>query len=240
MKPDPVVLLHGSGGGPHSWAGIVDRLADTYELFTPTRRGYGDTPTGSKTFRDEVDDVLALVEDLGRPVHLVGGSYGATVALHAAVAEPDAVRSLAVFEPPLYAAGPTIPLDRFRAALARDDTAAMVAVINDVTRAPASLTSGRTPDPAVFRRSATGWLHDLESMAADSTDITRWSAVSVPTLVMQGADTWEPMPTVMNTLAATIPGARRVIWPGQSHFATMTAPALFADTVRSFFGEAAT
>jgi pimeloyl-ACP methyl ester carboxylesterase len=31
-------------------------------------------------------------------VHLVGGSYGATLALHTAVAEPHRLRSLAVFE----------------------------------------------------------------------------------------------------------------------------------------------
>ncbi|MGC5307399.1 alpha/beta fold hydrolase [Micromonospora zamorensis] len=45
----------------------------------------------------------------------------------------------------------------------------------------------------------------------------------------------EPMPTTTHTLAATIPAARHVVWPGQSHFATMTAPALVADTLRQFF-----
>lgn len=56
---------------------------------------------------------------------------------------------------------------------------------------------------------------------------------------MQGADTWEPMPTTMNALAAALPAARRVIWPGQSHFATVTAPDLVADALREFFAAVA-
>ena len=87
------------------------------------------------------------------------------------------------------------------------------------------------------RRSAIGWLHDLEALADDGTDAARWSSITVPALLMQGADTWEPMPTTMNALAAALPAARRVIWPGQSHFATMTAPDLVAGELLAFFAE---
>ncbi|MEH0930230.1 alpha/beta fold hydrolase [Micromonospora sp. CPCC 205558] len=83
--------------------------------------------------------------------------------------------------------------------------------------------------------------HHVEHLAdrdQDSTDISRWSSISVPTLLLAGADTWEPMPTTMNALARTIPAARHVVWPGQSHFVTMTAPALFAEALREFFAEA--
>src|SRR5690349_19887697 len=78
---DPVVLLHGSGGGLHSWAPVAERLAGSYELWMPARRGYGpsDVPPGRKSFEDEVADLIAVLEAAGRPVHLVGGSYGATL-----------------------------------------------------------------------------------------------------------------------------------------------------------------
>jgi len=45
------------------------------------------------------------------------------------------------------------------------------------------------------------------------------------------------MPTTVKALATAIPRAREVVWQGQSHFATMTAPALVADTLRHFFAE---
>ncbi|MET8090473.1 alpha/beta fold hydrolase [Micromonospora sp. NPDC005220] len=250
---DPVVLVHGSGGGLHSWATVAEHLAHEYEVWLPARRGYGpsDVPVGTKSFRDETADLIAVVEAArqpsGRPVHLVGASYGATLALHTAVADPHDVRSLAVFEPPLFAAGAEIVplLDRYRAAFERDDAAAMAAALHDVTRVPAEIVAAlavsagdRVPDPVESRRAAIGWLHDLEALAQDSTDITRWSSIAVPTLLLAGADTWEPMPTTMNALATTIPAARHVVWPGQSHFVTMTAPALVADALRQFFAEA--
>ncbi|MEV4628528.1 alpha/beta fold hydrolase [Micromonospora sp. NPDC049523] len=251
---DPVVLVHGSGGGLHSWATVAEQLADGYQLWLPARRGYGpsDVPPAVKSFADETADLIAVIEaargSSGKPVHLVGASYGATLALHAASTGPRGLRSLAVFEAPLFAAGPEIGplLDRYRSAFERDDARAMAAVLNEVTRVPAEVVAAfaaaagdRTPDPVEARRSAIGWLHDLEALAGDGTDLTRWARIAVPTLVMQGADTWEPMPTTMNNLAATIPGARQIIWPGQSHFATMTAPTLVADTLRRFFAEVA-
>ncbi|WP_430500920.1 alpha/beta fold hydrolase [Micromonospora trifolii] len=247
---DPVVLVHGSGGGLHSWATVAAHLTQSHEVWLPARRGYGpsDVPAGTKSFRAETADLLAVIEaarqSSGRPVHLVGASYGATLALHTTLAHPRDVRSLAIFEPPLYAAGAEmVPLlDRYRAAFERDDAAAMAAALNDVTRVPAEIvaaiaagTGDRMPDPVEARRSAVGWLHDLEALAQDSTDITRWSSIAVPTLLLAGADTWEPMPTTMNALARTIPSARYVVWPGQSHFVTMTAPTLVADALRQFF-----
>lgn len=249
---DPVVLVHGSGGGLHSWATVADRLAVHYDVWMPARRGYGpsDVPSGIKSFQDETSDLAAVVqaayESSGRPVHLVGASYGATLALHAASAGVCHLRSLAVFEPPLFAAGAEIVpfLDRYRAAFERDDDRAMAAVLNDVTRVPAEIVAAfaaaagdRTPDPVEARRSAIGWLHDLEALAQDDPDIDRWSSITLPTLVMRGAETWEPMPSTMAALVKAVPGARQVSWEGQSHFVTLTAPALVADTLRQFFVE---
>ncbi|MFK3979577.1 alpha/beta fold hydrolase [Micromonospora sp. NPDC050397] len=249
---DPVVLVHGSGGGLHSWAMVADQLASDYELWMPARRGYGpsDVTAGVKSFKDETADLVAVVdaarESSGRPVHLVGGSYGATLSLHTASVNPSGLRSLAIFEAPLYAAGAEVVplLDRYRAAFERGDAQRMRAVLNEVTRVPAEVVTAlaaaagdRAPDPAEARRSAVGWLHDLEALADDSTDIARWSSITVPTLLLRGADTWEPMPTTMNALAKVVPGAREVILQGQSHFAAMTAPGLFADNLRQFFTE---
>jgi pimeloyl-ACP methyl ester carboxylesterase len=243
---EPVVLVHGSGGGLLSWAGVAGLLEGEFELWMPARRGYGpsDVPPGPKSFAIEVADVAAVLDVVGRPAHLVGASYGSTLALHAAVGGHRYLRSLAIFEPPLFAAGDVIVplLARYRDAFERDDAASMFAVLNEVTRVPAAIVAAfaagaaqQTPDPVEARRSAVGWLHDLEALAGDETEVGRWAAVAVPTLLMQGADTWEPMPSTMNALAAVLPGVRRVIWPGQSHFVTAMAPGLVADALREFF-----
>jgi pimeloyl-ACP methyl ester carboxylesterase len=235
----PVVLLHGSGGGLHSWQPVADLLADRYELWLVSRRGYAPSavPAGPNSFRAEVGDVRAVLDAAGTPAHLVGSSYGATLALHAAGIE--GVRSLSLYEPPLFAAGPRLApvLAAYRELLAAGDEAgATLLFLREVARVPEALLAALgdpDPDPA----GAVGSRGDLEAMAADDGDIGRWSGVSQPTLVMQGADTWEPMPATMDRLAAALPRVERVVWAGQAHFATVTAPGLVADTLRRFLAD---
>jgi len=81
---------------------------------------------------------------------------------------------------------------------------------------------------------AIGCLHDLQAMAGDGTDITRWSDIDIPALLMQGSDSWPPIPSTMERLANAMPSASRALLDGQSHFATQTAPDLFAEKLLNF------
>jgi pimeloyl-ACP methyl ester carboxylesterase len=64
-----VVLLHGSGGGLHSWQAVADQLADRYELWLVCRRGCApsDVPAGPNSFPAEVADVHAVLDAVGAP-----------------------------------------------------------------------------------------------------------------------------------------------------------------------------
>ncbi|XVV15726.1 alpha/beta fold hydrolase [Actinoplanes sp. CA-131856] len=237
----PVVLLHGSGGGLHSWDPLVAQLADTYELWNPARRGYApsDVPPARKSFKDETADVAAILTAVGRPAHLVGASYGAILALHTAAtvavaSPPSALLSLTVFEPPLFAIGPHIALllDRYRNCFERDDHAGMFAVLNEVTQVPRRIAAAFGP-PSRNPAAEAGWLHDLEALADDDPHFA--ADLTVPTLILQGADTWDPMPASMDALAAALPHAHRISWPGQSHFAPSLAPELMATALRNFW-----
>jgi pimeloyl-ACP methyl ester carboxylesterase len=231
----PVVLVHGSAGGLDSWDPVVPLLCDRYELWTYARRGYApsDSDIGPKTFADDVIDLRAVLSAAGGTAHVVGASYGATVALHAGLSSA-AIRSLVVFEPPVFSAGPALAgaLGRYRALLDAGDllgAARLLAV--EVARVPAPVLPAITAPP---QPEAIGCLHDLEAMTADTTDIARWSGITAPTLLLQGSDTWPPMPATMEALAAALPSAARTVLPGQSHFATHTAPDLFAAALTEF------
>ncbi|MFF5076235.1 alpha/beta fold hydrolase [Actinoplanes sp. NPDC000266] len=230
----PIVLLHGSGGGLHSWNPLVTELTGAYELWIPARRGYApsDAPQSRKSFKDEVADVAALLTAVGRPAHLVGASYGAILALHTAAATPE-LRSLTVFEPPLFATGPRLAplLDRYRNCFERDDHAGMFAVLNEVTQVPRRIAAAFGP-PSRNPAAEIGWLHDLEALTDDD---PHFPDLTVPTLILQGADTWDPMPASMDALAAELPHAHRISWPGQSHFAPSLAPELMAAALHDFF-----
>jgi pimeloyl-ACP methyl ester carboxylesterase len=110
-QPPIVVFIHGLG---------VDNMSSFYytlanpaahagaEVILYDLRGHGETerpPTGY-SLEASVHDLTALLDALGvnRPVHLVGNSYGGTVALAMAMAHPARVASLLVIEALLEAA----------------------------------------------------------------------------------------------------------------------------------------
>ncbi|MET9964041.1 alpha/beta fold hydrolase [Streptomyces sp. NPDC006326] len=107
-----VVFLHGL---------VVDNLSSFYcplavpvaraghEVVLYDLRGHGRTerPATGYDSRTAVRDLFALLGALGlgrRRLHLVGNSYGGTLALHAALARPDLVAGLTLLEPPLSGA----------------------------------------------------------------------------------------------------------------------------------------
>jgi pimeloyl-ACP methyl ester carboxylesterase len=94
------VLVHGSfGWGEETWR-EQRPLAERYKLLLVDRRGFGASPAdGRVDFERDADDVLEVLAD---GAHLVGHSYGGVVSLLAAARRPEAVRSLAVIEPPAF------------------------------------------------------------------------------------------------------------------------------------------
>jgi pimeloyl-ACP methyl ester carboxylesterase len=234
---DPVILVHGSAGGLDSWDPIVPMLTADFEVWVYARRGYSprDPAPDQKSFTDDVADLSAVIAAAGGAAHMVGASYGATVVLHAALQGLDGLRSLVVFEPPLYSAGAAVQpvLTEYDRLLSEGAPAAAARLFAErVARIPRALLDAlgpQEPDPAELA----GCRSDLEAMAADTLDLQRWSAITQPLLLLSGADTWEPMPDTMRALAHALPSAEHVRLAGQSHFATHTAPQQFADAVLS-------
>lgn len=102
---EPVVLLHGFPANRSSWDAVVPQLTDVgLRCVVPDQRGYSPRarPTGRRAYRRDwlVDDVLALIDRIGGPVHLVGHDWGGLVAWRLAQREPDRLRSLTVLSTP--------------------------------------------------------------------------------------------------------------------------------------------
>ena len=103
----PVLLLHCTLAHGGAWKRVARHLSDRFRLIAPDMVAHGQGPPGDRTrdFHDQTTEHAAgfLPE---APTHLVGHSFGATVALRMAIEAPDRVASLTLFEPVLFAAAP--------------------------------------------------------------------------------------------------------------------------------------
>lgn len=96
-----IVLLHGSGQGPMSWARVRLALEAAHaEVLTPPMLGYHAAPPAEPGYsvEQEVDHLAKAVAGL-ESFDLVAHSLGATFALHLASRAPRRVRSLTLVDP---------------------------------------------------------------------------------------------------------------------------------------------
>src|SRR5262245_12500855 len=106
LRPEPVIALHCSGAGAAQWRGLRDALGADYELNAPEHYGCESAGpwTGAHAFSlaDEAARTIALIDESEHRVHLVGHSYGGGVALHVALARPEKLASLTLYEPSAF------------------------------------------------------------------------------------------------------------------------------------------
>ena len=102
-----VVCLHANASTSGQWRGLMERLAPRFHVFAPDSYDSGKSPRWPSDrvihLRDEVFLIEPVLARAGSPLALVGHSYGAAVALIAALANPGRVRALALYEPTLFA-----------------------------------------------------------------------------------------------------------------------------------------
>jgi pimeloyl-ACP methyl ester carboxylesterase len=101
-----VVCVHANASTSGQWRGLMDLLAPRFRVLAPDSYDAGKSPRWPSDRIIRLRDEAALIEPVftraGSPLLLVGHSYGAAVALIAALTNPGRFRALALYEPTLF------------------------------------------------------------------------------------------------------------------------------------------
>lgn len=240
----PVLFVHGGFVDSANWSRMVPLLAPKYTLWLMDRRGHGqsDDYRHGDTLLDEADDVLAVLEAIGKPAFLVGHSSGAHVALQAAKRARNAAR-LVLYEPPVLNndTSPTPPVS----ILANRKALAIFALRDVVAKANSEKILTDEAYDAILQSSFGKMLMDnahsipaeLAAYRAYRFDAAVFATMQMPTLLLVGDKSLPFSRIITDQLHAVLPNSEVVVLEGQGHGAMMSAPHLFADALQDFFGQ---
>ena len=252
----PLVLLHSAGMGATQWRGVADRLAGRRRLLMPNLRGYGRTPPPDPA-APPLDEEVAVVRETaalaGQPVHLVGHSLGALVALHHALQHPETVAGLTLIEPVVVgilhadladgdpAAGRSLDeigamIAAFRTAAAADDTAGAMRTFAEYWEGPGAWDAIPAAARLPFFARAAKMAADVDLAWADRTGRERLAALACPAQVLSAEGTTPAVCDMAQRIADALPAAVFATIPDAGHMAPVTHPAAVADLLLDFGG----
>jgi pimeloyl-ACP methyl ester carboxylesterase len=80
-----VIMLHGGGQTRHSWKGVAAKIANLgFHVIAHDLRGHGESfwdSDGDYTFDAHRDDLVKIIQQLGKKANLVGASLGGMISL---------------------------------------------------------------------------------------------------------------------------------------------------------------
>lgn len=249
-----VVCLHSNASSSAQWRGLMELLSPSRLVLAPDSYGCGKSPDWPSDRAIALGDEARLLEPVlaraGDAFALVGHSYGAAVALVAALAHPGRVRALALYEPTLFAlvdaqGPPPNGADGIREAVrasaaaldAGDRDAAARHFIDFWMGAGSWNTTPPQRKPAIADSvvNVRRWAHALFT---ELTPARAFAALDMPVLYMLGSASPESAHAVARVLTPLLPRVRVVEFPGLGHMAPVTHPEVVNAEIARFLAEA--
>jgi pimeloyl-ACP methyl ester carboxylesterase len=196
--------------------------------------------------RDEVDFLEPVLASAGAPLFLVGHSYGAAVALVAALASPGRVRALALYEPTLFSvldaeAPAPNAADGIREVVA--NVAAAIAAGNTDRAAElfidywAGVGAWRwIPDarkPAIVASMANAH-HWGDALFGEPAPLGAFALLDIPVLYLVGKSSTPSALGVARLLTGALPRVEVVEFDGLGHMGPVTHPQTVNDVIAGF------
>lgn len=232
---DTVIVIHGTMDRSDSFRRVADNL-DGWTVVGYDRRGWGNSRSpGSPdvTFGLHVEDLCASLKTMPSPI-VAGHSYGALVALCAANRQPELVRGIVAFEPPIRwlpwwpAEDPWEQSVRQAAGLGPEHAAR--SLLQAVAGRSERASRGGKEPPDMFA-DGQSLMTEMMDPALDTPYFEPLS-LRTPTIVAAGSSSVAHHREVAQRLADLLPRSRFIEIRGARHVAHITHSTQFAELIR--------
>ena len=245
-----IVALHASSSSAGQWSPLASYSAPHVDIVAADLHGHGLGPAcpgePATIFAADVDRISKLVDRIGGGVHLVGHSYGGATALRVALAMPQQIRSVTVYEPVLFSVlrerygrgRPGAEVWDLAASIHRNVRAGMLETAAQMfidywsgAGTWDSLPQARQMGHAV--RMPVIDAH-FQSLFNDTVRLEDFRKLDMPVLYIVGRETRAPVTRIGELLAGTLPYATLERVTGLAHMGPVTHPIVFAERVVDF------
>lgn len=227
-----IVLVHALGSSSRAWQPQVAALGERHKVIAPDLPGHGAEP-GPFGLEPAAFAIADLIAHEPEPVHLVGISVGATVAMLAALDDPARIAGLVLSGGTAHAPGVALQRNLMRLM----PTGLIAALMSGMyaggrpDRKPQAAKDLRTAGKRAFTTGLT------ELAALDLRP--ELAGLDVPTLVLCGTKDKDNLKPA-EELATTIPGAHLDTIPDAGHIWNLQFPDLFTAKLTEFIAQLAT
>ncbi len=236
-----LLVVHGTGADHSAWDRVVPLLVDSFTIYAMDRRGRGASGDALEYALDrEVEDVVAAVETLPRPVYVYGHSFGGGCVVEAAT-RTQRIDRLVLYEGGPKPAGLRLSPDDFIARLQQQietgqrEEALEVFMLNaaGVTRQELDVLRNH-PSWRARLAAAHTIPRELRAINEYSADPEQVRTIGIAVLLVLGEKTDPQRREMFAQMTELFSNARITVLPGQRHAAHQTAPNLLAQSIRDF------
>lgn len=237
-----LLIIHGSLCDYRYWRWQLPALGESFHVLAPSLRGYWPTafPQANPRFSiqqhaQDMTDFIARIS-AGRPVHILGHSRGAQVAMHLAMQAPEQVRSLTLADPGFRLLGePEVPLfhDEMARLLREGDVDAAMSGFVDKANGAGTWKQMTT----WFKTMVKDNRNTLLSQAIEDhpvVDPQQFAKLACPVLLIGGAMSPERYKSRIAALLAARQDAMHVTIPLAAHGMNLANPRAFNHAVSDF------
>lgn len=233
-----VFFIHGSGGNHNLWAHQYGRLHKDFNIAALNLPGHAPSGgQGEKDVRRYGDWIKKMLAALGwGKAVLAGHSLGSAVALRSALDFPDDLAGIVC-----VGGGMTMPVNSLFLDFLQTNPPSIPAEIVDLICKFSLAKENRARLSASLQMSVAQANVDVmygDLFACNALDIMQEaSSISLPVLIVCGAEDKMTPPDLSRALAATITGAKLVLMEGAGHMVMLEQPLEFNAALKDFVSE---